>query len=308
MGQGRPSALRHKRVNGWNLFWLISAPMCAIMIIEMSGRDLGRASDVSDMIGFSVRFAVPIIFLVTAISPLHYLLPGTVTAWLMRNRKYIGLTFAVAMAWQGFFIYLMSGVHRDYYFDEIFFFRDELEGSTGYLFLAAMVLTSFNFARKHLTASQWRVIHLGGLYFLWAYPFSTYWWTLSGYYDGPPTLHDYLFYWLGFSAFALRIVAWGKKRQRSGRKAGPDHATPAVLKLTGGAMIAFGLVFAALGLQWQSEITDFLTTPAWSANLELWLPFWPYEPFLSLFAIGIGMALATWSPATVDSGVAQPAE
>ena len=29
-------------------------------------------------------------------------------------------------------------------------FRDELEGSVGYIFLAAMVVTSFHFARKQL--------------------------------------------------------------------------------------------------------------------------------------------------------------
>ena len=38
-------------------------------------------------------------------------------------------------------------------------------------------------------------------------------------------------------------------------------------------------------------MTDFLLAPNWSANLVLWLPFWPFEPFLSLFVIGTGAAL-----------------
>ena len=307
MSEDRKSGLQHRAINGWNLFWLISLPLCAIMVVEMLSSDLTAAPGVSAMIGFSVRFAVPLIFLVTAISALHYLMPGPLTAWLMRNRKYIGLCFAVAMAWQGFFIYLMSGIHQDYYYENIFFFRDELEGSTGYLFLTAMVITSFRFGRRHLNPQQWRLIHLGGLYFLWAYPFSTYWWSVSGYYSSPPALHDYIYYWLGFAAFALRIVAWGRKRQKANEKSGLDDATPAAYKVAGGAIIAFGLFVAAFGMRWQSAISEFLTGTAWSANLELWLPFWPYEPFLSLFLIGIGMAIATWSSAA-EVIAAQPAD
>lgn len=308
MSSNRKSALQHKAINGWNLFWLISVPLCAIMIFRMAGYDMSSAPDVSAMIGFSVRFAVPLIFLVTAISALHYLMPGPLTAWLMRNRKYIGLCFAVAMSWQGYFIALMSGIHRDYYFENIFFFRDELEGSTGYLFLVAMVLTSFRFVRKHLSPQQWRLIHLSGLYFLWAYPFSTYWWTLSGFYSSPPAPHDYVFYWLGFSAFALRIVAWGMKRRAANAKLGPGHATPAPMQLSGGAIVVFGLCFAAVGMQWQAAISGFLTAVGWSANLELWLPFWPYEPFLSLFMIGIGTLMATRPGIPDESMAAQPAD
>jgi hypothetical protein len=45
-------------------------------------------------------------------------------------------------------------------------------------------------------------------------------------------------------------------------------------------------------------VSGFLLTPAWSANLELWLPFWPLEPFLPLFIIGLGTLLLT----RVDTG------
>lgn len=283
--------LKHKAINGWNLFWLIAVPMCTIIVVEMMRHDLSSPADVSEMIGFSVRFAVPIIFVVTGISALQKLFPGPVPAWMLRNRKYIGLCFAVAMAWQGVFIAMMSSIHSDYYYEEIFFFRDELEGSTGYLFLTAMVLTSFRFASRHLNPQQWNLLHTFGLYFLWAYPFSTYWWTLSYYSTQAP--HDYVYYWLGFTAFALRTAAWGKTRLSAARKADPDSEAPFVLRITGGAVIAFGLLVAATGREWQDAVTAFLTAPAWSANLELWLPFWPFEPFLSLFIIGLGTMIVT---------------
>jgi len=283
--------LKNRAINQWRLFWLVSIPMSMVMVIEMTGVDMSTAPGVSEMISFSVRFAVPFIFLVVAISSIQILFPGPVPAWLLRNRKYIGLCFAVAMAWQGAFIFMLSNFFRDYYFEEVFYLRDELEGSTGYIFLTAMVVTSFEFGRKHLSARQWKLLHKSALYFLFAYPFSVYWWNLF-YYANPRPI-DYLFYWIGFLAFALRIFAWGKKRRQAAHRIEPKSSTPTTSRVLGGAMMVIGLLVAATGLQWQEPVSAFLTAPAWSANLELWLPYWPFEPFLSLFIIGLGMALLT---------------
>jgi len=283
--------LKNKAINGWRLFWLISAPMSVVMVVAMVGTDMSTAIGVSHMIQFSVRWAVPFIYLVVAASSVQILFPGPFPMWWLRNRKYIGMCFAVAMAWQGTFIFVMSNFFRDYYFEDVYYLRDELEGSTGYIFLTAMVVTSFHFGRKFLNAKQWKLLHKSAIYFLWAYPFSVYWWNLS-YYENPQPI-DYVFYWSGFLAFAARIAAWGKQRQQAARKIAPESSTPPILKVLGGAIIVFGLWISATGLQWQESVTAFLTAPEWSANLELWLPYWPFEPYLSLFVIGLGTMLVT---------------
>ena len=287
--------LKNKAINQWRLFWLISIPMCIVIVIAMIGADMSTGAGVSTMIGFSVRLAVPFIFLVVAISSVQTLFPGPFSMWLLRNRKYIGMCFAVVMAWQGLFIFIMSYFFREYYFADVYFFRDELEGSIGYIFLPAMVVTSFEFGRKHLSPKQWKLLHKSGIYFLWAYAFSTYWWSLcnglSCYKN--PVLLDYIYYSVGFLAFALRIAAWGKQRQQAVKRNVPESSTPLAFKVSGGAIIVFGLVWSAYGLYWQERVTGFLTAPKWSADLELWLPFWPYEPFLSLFIIGLGAMLVT---------------
>ena len=283
--------LAHKAINKWRLFWLIAIPMFITIVVTMMGADMSTASGVSSMIGFSVRLAVPFIFLVVAASSMQILFPGSFSKWWLRNRKYIGMCFAVAMSWQGLFIFIMSYFFRDYYFENVYLFRDELEGSIGYIFLPAMVVTSFHFGRKHLSAKQWKLLHKSGIYFLWAYPFSTYWWSLS-YYQNPVPL-DYVYYWCGFLAFAVRIAAWGKQRRQVMDRNAAEGSTPLVLKALGSAIIVLGLVWSAYGLYWQERVTGFLTTPEWSANLVLWLPFWPFEPFLSLFIIGLGTMLVT---------------
>jgi len=285
------TVLQHKAINQWQLFWLVTVPMSIVMVIEMMGVDLSDAAAVSHMISFSVRWAVPLVYLVVAIPAFQVLFPGPGPMWLLRNRKYIGMCFAVAMAWQGLFILIMSTTFRDHYYEEIFYLRDELEGSTGYLFLTAMVVTSFNFGRKYLNANQWKLLHRTGLYYLWAYPFSVYWWSLS-YYENPQAI-DYVFYWSGFLAFALIIAAWGKKRRKAALRTAPESSAPFAFRIFGGTLIAFGLIVASTGLQWQKPVTEFLLAPAWSANLVLWLPYWPFEPYLSLFIIGLGTLLVT---------------
>lgn len=283
--------LNNNAINGWRLFWLISIPMSIVMVIAMMGADLTTAPGVSAMIGFSVRIAVPFIFVVVAAPSVQALFPGPFPMWWLRNRKYIGLCFAVAMAWQGIFIFMMSNFFRDYYYENIYLLRDELEGTVGYIFLAAMVATSFAFGRKRLSPMQWKLLHRSSMYFLWAYAFSVYWWNLS-YYDDPQPI-DYIFYWMGFFALALRIAAWGKKRLQAAVKNVPGSGTPFPFKLPGGTIIAFGLLLSATGLHWQEPVTAFLTSSEWSANLELWFPFWPFEPYLSLLIMGFGTMLFT---------------
>ena len=283
MSNNLNSILKSKSLNGWGLFWLISIPISIVIAFELAATDLSIGAGVSHMISYSVRFAVPFIFLVVAASSMQVLFPGPFSMWWLRNRKYLGLCFAVAMAWQGLFIFIMSYFFRDYYYADVYLLRDELEGSIGYIFLPAMVLTSFHFGRKYLSREQWKLLHKTGIYFLFAYPFSVYWWNFSHYY-GNPDPSDYIFYWGGFTAFSLRIAAWSKKRERR----------PAlVFKVLGGAVIVFGLVVSVTGQHWQKPVSAFLTTPQWSADLELWFPYWPFEPFLSLFIIGFGALLLT---------------
>jgi hypothetical protein len=300
MNSSLATAMKHKAINEWGLFLLLSLPMSLVMILELLRTDLSEASGVTHMIGYSVRWAVPLIYLVVAASALHTLFPSPLSLWLFRNRKYVGLSFAVAMAWQGLFIFMISTLFRDYYFDEIFLLRDELEGSTGYIFLAAMVVTSFDFGRRHLSARQWKLLHRSGVYFLWAYPFSVYWWELAYYPDPQP--FEYAFYWGGFLAFALRIAAWGKRRRQSSAAISSTGGTPLSNRAMGGAIACCGLLAAGTGPWWRESVTTFLTAPQWSENLVLWLPFWPFDPFLPLVMIGLGTLIAT---APRPSGVEQ---
>ena len=86
----------------------------------MLQHNMSNPEEVSEMIGYSVRWAVPFIFIVTAASAVQILFANEFTRWWLKNRKYIGMCFAVAMAWQGSFILIISTVFRDYYFEDVY--------------------------------------------------------------------------------------------------------------------------------------------------------------------------------------------
>ena len=278
-------------INGWRLFVVIAAVITTFMLLRLGSTDFSLPQDLSAMIQYSVRWAVPFIFLVIATSALFKLFPSHLTRWLLRNRRYLGLCFAVAMAWQGAFIFIVSFSHSAHYYGEIYLLRDELEGSSGYLFLVAMTVTSFGAFRRRISAEQWRFLHLSGVIFLWAYPFSVYWWNV--FYYQTQYWFDWLFYVLGYTAFALRILAWGKD---SGVVSGAG-----MRQLMGGGVVLLSVVLAFSGHLWQPALSTALLASEWSTQLELWLPFWPFEPFLPLLIMAVGVWMATHNAAADGS-------
>jgi len=295
MSDTQAATLKSKFLNSWNLFVIVVIPMCIAVAFAMTRVDLSNPSGVSAMIQFSVRLAVPWLYIAFAASSLVVVFPCASSRWLLRNRKIIGLCFASAMGWQLLFIVWLVTVHSDYYIEEVYVLRDAIEGVVGYLCLIAMTLTSFNFGRKHLKPNQWKFLHKFGIYFLWAYAFSVYWWALFYYQN--PLLIDYVFYWSGFLAWGLRAIAWSKKRRQLAEKNAPQIGPPLAFRLMGSVIVGIGLIAASFGLLWREQAEELLTGYAITRIPELYLPYWPFEPFLPLFVVALGAFLTTRSRA-----------
>ena len=275
--------------NKWGLFWLVTAPISVAMVVAMSIKDLSNGPGVSSMIQLSVRCAVPWLYIAFAASSIQALFPGPFSRWLLRNRKYIGMCFAAAMAWQGLFILWMVIGHTGYFVNEVYVLRDAIEGVGGYTFLLAMTVTSFPRGRRLLKARQWRLLHLSGIYFLWAYAFSVYWWSLF-YYSNPVVL-DYIYYGAGLAAWAVRAAAWNRKRARAAAKESRELTVHPLARMAGMVLIGAGLVAAGIGSAWQGAAEAYLYGYAITEIPELILPYWPFEPFLSLAVIMLGVYL-----------------
>ena len=210
MQKAQSPILQSKLLDSWNLFAFIVVPMSIAAGAAMTRVDLTSPLGISSMIQFSVRLAVPWLFVAFAASSLVVVSPGSFSRWLLRNQRIIGLCFAVGMAWQLFFIMWMVIGYWDYYIKEVYSYYDLAEQLPGYLLLTAMVVTSFRFGRSKLSARQWKILHKGGIYFLWGVVWSTYWFELF-YYEDIQAI-DYVYYWAGFAAWGVRALAWSKKR------------------------------------------------------------------------------------------------
>lgn len=210
MRKAQPSILKSKLLNSWGLFALIVIPLCITAVAAMRTVDLASPLGISSMIQFSVRLAVPWLFIAFAASSFVVVFPGSFSRWLIRNRRIFGLCFTAGMAWQLFFILWMVIGFWDYYIEEAYSYFDLSEQLPGYLLILAMTATSFDFARSKLSSRQWKILHKGGIYFLWGVVWSTYWFELF-YYDDIQVI-DYVYYWMGFAAWGLRVTAWTRKR------------------------------------------------------------------------------------------------
>ncbi|WNC68860.1 hypothetical protein RI845_01600 [Thalassotalea nanhaiensis] len=205
--------LKSKLVNGWQLFWLISLTITIAVFFVISTVDLGKADEVSSMIQFTVRCSVPLLYLSFVASSYHALFPGVFSRWLLRNRKYIGVAYSAAMAWQLVFIIWLVTIFSEHYISNVYSFNDIIIQVPGYIVLVAMTVTSFTFGRKLISPKQWQVLHKWGIYFLWATVWSTYWYELF-YYVGIDQPIDYIFYWAGFIVWSLRMAAWSIKHRQ----------------------------------------------------------------------------------------------
>ncbi len=273
--------LQNKAVNGWKLFWLITTPLSVAVVIAMTRVDLSSAENISSLIQFSVRCAVPLLYLAFAASSLQSVFPSLFSRWLLRNRKVIGLCFAAAMAWQLLFILWLTGVHTQYYVEDVYVLSDAIEGVGGYLLLTAMVLTSFKFGRKHLSAKQWKLLHKFGIYYLWAYAWSVYWYELF-YYDYLEPI-DTIYYVAGLLAWGLRLTAWSKKRWQ----ASTVFSQPLLL-LVGIAAVMASFSAMLVGSPWSGQAFELFAGNAVIEAVGTYVPYFPFVPFFPIFIMMSG--------------------
>lgn len=281
MNSGLAGLLSNKAVNGWNLFWLITTPISIAIVIAMTRVDLSSAENISSLIQFAVRCAVPLLYLAFAAASLHAVFPSLFSRWLLRNRKFIGLCFASAMAWQLLFILWLTGVHTQYYVEDVYVLSDAIEGVGGYLSLTAMVLTSFKFGRRHLSAKQWKFLHTFAIYYVWAYVWSVYWYALF-YYDDPLPI-DYIYYVAGLLAWALRLAAWSKKHwQQSAVLSRP------LLLLVGIAAVAVSWSALLVDSPWSGQAFEFFAGNVVMESVGTFVPYFPFVPFFPIFIMMSG--------------------
>ena len=108
------------------------------------------------MIRLSVQLASPWIYLAFVATALGQLFPSSFSSWLLRNRRYVGLSFAAGFGWQAVFILVLLGLHGDYYATVLHNTAEFISRMLSYVLLLALTVTSFFPVRRH-GPRHWRL-------------------------------------------------------------------------------------------------------------------------------------------------------
>ena len=162
------SLLRHQCLNGWPLFYLVAGLTFAVICVGLVVIGVSTPEATVSMIRLSVQLASPWIFLAFVATALAQLFPGSFSRWLLRNRRYVGLSFAAGFGWQAVFIAVLFALHSDYYWQELHNTPDLILRMLSYLLLLALTVTSFFPVRRAMRPKDWRVLHLVGIWYFWA--------------------------------------------------------------------------------------------------------------------------------------------
>jgi len=201
--------LQHRVLNGWPLFYLIALLTLGGMIAGMLIIGISSPEATVKLIRLSVQFASPWIFIAFVTSALVTLFPGAISQWLLRNRRYTGLSFAAGFAWQAVFIAVLLHLYPAYYWDELHKTSDLVGRSLSYVLLLALAVTSFYPVRRKMSRAQWHWLHLIGIWYFWAAIWVSY--AEQALSQNAKTI-DGVFVLLGLLVLILRLAAHFKTR------------------------------------------------------------------------------------------------
>ncbi len=156
-------------------------------------------------IRWSARFSLIYFCVAFSASSFHVALKKNTTQWILENRKYFGISFAIIHLIHLFFLFLL---HLN--FHAVFIKRSLTEISLGglaYVFTILMLMTSFDRGRKRLSMTQWNSLHtIGGYWILIVFSNSIIGRVLAGKIEYLPLAIIIMTVW------CMRFISWRKNR------------------------------------------------------------------------------------------------
>ncbi len=143
--------------------WNIVAISTLILVILMGSIAIVHGIDEA-----SLRIAIrstartsAILFVVAFIaSAIRKFYPGQIGNWLLKNRRYLGISFAISHAFHALAIVGLAMVATNSV-------RSDAGAMLGYVFIILMTITSFDRPAQLLGYRSWKILHATGAYYLW---------------------------------------------------------------------------------------------------------------------------------------------
>jgi sulfoxide reductase heme-binding subunit YedZ len=152
-------------LEGWYLLGFTSLVMAALAVWLASMRGF-EVDGVRMVVRYTARTSLLFFCLAFSASAVQRLWASPFTRWQLRNRRYLGLSFAVshlihAIAIVGFAV-MAPALFAEATSPASFIF-----GGVGYALIIAMAATSFDRTARAIGPRAWRILHTSGVYYLW---------------------------------------------------------------------------------------------------------------------------------------------
>ncbi len=145
---------------GWNLVRNSAIIIISLLILILIFHGVNEQS-MRIAIRLTARTSCILFLLAFSASSLRRIKSNKSTHWLLRNRRYLGLSMAIS---HGFHAIAIIGVAM-LSTGEIM--TDNHGGNLGYFFIIAMTITSFSYPARFLGDRGWKILHTVGMYYLW---------------------------------------------------------------------------------------------------------------------------------------------
>jgi len=204
-------------LSAWKLFGAIAAAILAMSALILA-LDADMAEGLRAVIRATARTSFVLFLAAFVASSLTTLVPNDVTRRLMRERRYIGLSFAFSHLVHLAAIFAYGALDAQFWPGRSVL--TNLPGTIGYVFIGMLALTSFRYFSQHMSAAAWKRLHTAGVWVIAA---------IFGYsfFKRIPTMS--VLYAIPFSmlcaAVAVRLVGkWAQANKR--RQARTRHPVP----------------------------------------------------------------------------------
>lgn len=156
---------RRQGVEGWALVAWVGLAL-ALLSVAVPGSG-GLSSDSARlMIRITARSSFLLFAAAFLAGPLYQRWPRGWTAWLRRNRRHLGLSFALSHAIHGGWVLAYAGLDPQL-FHAMVKPATYVLGGIGYGFIASLAATSFDRTAAMLGRRNWQRLHWLGTHYLW---------------------------------------------------------------------------------------------------------------------------------------------
>jgi DMSO/TMAO reductase YedYZ heme-binding membrane subunit len=150
-------------VNGWRVFWLLAVVTTTAFVVSIQTFGT-EESGIRALVRVTARISFAIFVPVYLASPLRRLWPSATTRWALRNRRYLGVSFAWAHGLHLLAIVMLALLLGDAFESEV---PTIVVGGAAYLLMFGMAATSFDRSARWLGPQRWKLLHRSGLHLLW---------------------------------------------------------------------------------------------------------------------------------------------